>query len=115
MSSSEISSKRKVWHQSNDGDTGILQEVEPISPHRVHRPPPGKDDPIYRPDILETMEAEIDNLNGKLRELSLDIHGNSSPSPARFVAFSNITIPRSPRDPVQGAVRLGTYFFFMQT
>lgn len=30
---------------------------------------------IYRPDILKVVETAIDNLSGKLRELSLDIHG----------------------------------------
>jgi len=30
---------------------------------------------IYRPDVLETIEAEIKRLDGDLRNLSLDIHG----------------------------------------
>lgn len=30
---------------------------------------------IYRPDVLETIEAEIKRLDGELRDLSLDIHG----------------------------------------
>jgi hypothetical protein len=30
---------------------------------------------IYRPDILETIEAKIKELDAELRELSLDIHG----------------------------------------
>jgi hypothetical protein len=35
---------------------------------------PGSSD-IYRPDILETIEAKIKELDSELRELSLDIHG----------------------------------------
>lgn len=35
---------------------------------------PGSSD-IYRPDILETIEAKIQELDQQLRELSLDIHG----------------------------------------
>jgi len=31
---------------------------------------------IYRPDILETIEAKIKELDGELRELSLDIHAH---------------------------------------
>ena len=31
--------------------------------------------PLYRPDILETIEAKIKEMDAELRELSLDIHG----------------------------------------
>lgn len=30
---------------------------------------------LYRPDILDTIEAKIKELDSELRELSLDIHG----------------------------------------
>ena len=30
---------------------------------------------LYRPDILETIEAKIKEMDAELRELSLDIHG----------------------------------------
>jgi len=30
---------------------------------------------LYRPDILETIEAKIKEMDPELRELSLDIHG----------------------------------------
>jgi hypothetical protein len=30
---------------------------------------------LYRPDILETIEAKIKQMDAELRELSLDIHG----------------------------------------
>lgn len=30
---------------------------------------------LYRPDILETIEAKISEMDTELRELSLDIHG----------------------------------------
>ena len=33
---------------------------------------------LYRPDILETIEAKIKELDPELRELSLDIHGINS-------------------------------------
>lgn len=32
---------------------------------------------LYRPDILETIEAKIKEMDAELRELSLDIHGIS--------------------------------------
>ena len=32
---------------------------------------------LYRPDILETIEAKIKEMDTELRELSLDIHGNN--------------------------------------
>ena len=32
---------------------------------------------LYRPDILETIEAKIKEMDAELRELSLDIHGNT--------------------------------------
>ena len=31
---------------------------------------------IYRPDILETIEAKIKEMDAEARKLSLDIHGN---------------------------------------
>lgn len=34
---------------------------------------------IYRPDILKTIEAKIEELSEELRILSLDIHGESYP------------------------------------
>jgi len=32
---------------------------------------------LFRPDVLETIEQKIGELDGELRELSLDIHGVS--------------------------------------
>ena len=58
-------------------------ESTPQSDNKVWRPDdkakatpsrPGSTE-IYRPDILETIEAKIKELDGELRELSLDIHG----------------------------------------
>ena len=34
---------------------------------------------LYRPDILETIEAKIKEIDAELRELSLDIHGITNP------------------------------------
>lgn len=36
--------------------------------------PPLRGGQVYRPDILNVIEASIDGLNGELRALSLDIH-----------------------------------------
>lgn len=61
-------------------------DAPPASAGRVWRPDdkeeakptrPGSSD-LYRPDILETIEAKIKELDPELRELSLDIHGNHS-------------------------------------
>lgn len=32
-------------------------------------------DTIYRPEVMKTIEAEIDRLNPLLRKISMDIHG----------------------------------------
>ena len=69
---SSISPKDEIWRRQDEDD--IYKEPYPL--HRLHRSPPSKDEHIYRPEILETMEAEIDNLNEKLRQLSIEIHGN---------------------------------------
>jgi hypothetical protein len=55
-------SNNKVWHPDDKAQATPSQ--------------PGSND-IYRPDILETIEAKIKELDGELRELSLDIHGMS--------------------------------------
>jgi hypothetical protein len=46
-------------------------------PDDTDRPTPAKPtaSEIYRPDILDHIEATIKELDGELRELSLDIHG----------------------------------------
>lgn len=58
-------------------------DAPPASAGRVWRPDdkeeakparPGSSE-LYRPDILETIEATIKELDPELRELSLDIHG----------------------------------------
>lgn len=38
---------------------------------------PGGAKDIYRPDILENIESTIKQLDGELRELSLDIHSGN--------------------------------------
>jgi hypothetical protein len=65
----------------------------PSGGHKIWRPDDGTHPApakpgsceIYRPDVLETIEAEIKRLDGELRDLSLDIHGkhtlNTSVSP----------------------------------
>jgi len=37
--------------------------------------PPKYLEPTFRPEVAETIEARIDELNSELRTLSLDIHG----------------------------------------
>ena len=34
------------------------------------------DEPIFRPDVLKTIDAKIDELDSELRNLSLQIHGD---------------------------------------
>lgn len=53
-------SSNKVWRRD---------ETAQASPAR-----PGASE-LYRPDILETIEAKIKELDEELRKLSLDIHG----------------------------------------
>lgn len=50
----------KVWHPDDKA------QATPARPGATE---------LYRPDILETIEAKIKDLDGELRELSLDIHG----------------------------------------
>ena len=55
------SSNSKVW-RPDDTD-----EATPVRPGSTQ---------LYRPDILETIEARIKEMDAELRELSLAIHGN---------------------------------------
>ena len=54
------SSNLKVWRPD---DTAQPTPAQPGSSQ------------LYRPDILETIEAKIKEMDAELRELSLDIHG----------------------------------------
>lgn len=51
-------------------DTDILWRPEDEAP-----PVKSNTSELYRPDILETIEKTIEELDGELRRLSLDIHG----------------------------------------
>lgn len=50
----------KVWHPDDKAQA---------TPTRLNS------SELYRPDVLNTIEAKIRELDGELRELSLDIHG----------------------------------------
>ena len=55
---------------------------------------------LYRPDILETIEAKIKEMDAELRELSLDIHGNTISIfffLIRFSSSSTIYLTHPPR------------------
>jgi hypothetical protein len=72
----ELSSSAKaiVWHPDDNA-----------------QPAPSNPNPseIYRPEVLETIEAKIHEMDSDLRALSLDIHG-MSPSNLTFVSGSDI-------------------------
>ena len=53
-------SSNKVWHPDDE------TKPTPARPNSSE---------LYRPDILQTIEARIEELDKELRELSLDIHG----------------------------------------
>lgn len=62
------------------------QALPPVwRPEDLGKPTPeGPFNEIYRPDILEAIETRIADLDGELRNLSVDIHGERScgiPSP----------------------------------
>jgi hypothetical protein len=66
MCKSEIPSGAKaiVWHPDDHA------QPAPSNPNSSE---------IYRPDILETIEARIHEMDGELRTLSLDIHCMNPP------------------------------------
>ena len=55
---------------------------------KVQVPAKDKDD-IYRPEVMRTIETEIDRLNPQLREINIKIHGTpfSLPETVRLVAY----------------------------
>lgn len=59
-------------------------------PTDVTKPAPATPNPtgIYRPDILETIETKIAELDNELRELSLDIRGTLSLVIVRRINYS---------------------------
>ena len=59
-------------HLAND--TSNLKVWRPDDTAQPTPRQPGSNQ-LYRPDILETIEAKIKEMDAELRELSLDIHG----------------------------------------
>ena len=59
---------------SHASDSSNLKVWRPDDPAQPAPAQPGSSQ-LYRPDILETIEAKIKEMDGELRELSLDIHG----------------------------------------
>ena len=59
---------------------------------------------LYRPDILDTIEAKIKELDGELRTLSLDIHGKYiAISCSQFMILNYPSTP--PRTRIPGIVQ----------
>lgn len=53
------SAKATVWHPDDPA------QPTPSSPNSTE---------LYRPDVLETIETKVREMDGELRALSLDIH-----------------------------------------
>lgn len=64
-------------HHASDeiAPTGFIPKL--WRPGDLAQPTPARPcfNELYRPDILETIEAKIEEMDAELRELSLDIHG----------------------------------------
>ena len=73
-------------HHSNENLPSSISKV--WRPDDTAEPAPSRpgSSQLYRPDILETIEAKIKEIDAELRGLSLDIHGiiNTSSCCDRF-------------------------------
>lgn len=58
------------WIFATDAEHAICAHAQPT---------PGADkDDIYKPEVMKTIEDEIDSFNAALRDINLKIHGASS-------------------------------------
>lgn len=64
MSEAHADERPEVWRESQDEQLAPTEGLRKVT-----------NEPIYRPDILETISETINAMDGELRELSLDIHG----------------------------------------
>lgn len=81
MCSHDNSSDFKVWRPD---DTAQPTPRQPGSTQ------------LFRPDILETIEAKIKEMDAELRELSLDIHGITDTSYYLFIRSSHLLLVAHP-------------------